>query len=100
MNYESKPSILVVEDEAIVSADIQDRLRALGYVVAGDADTGTEAIRKTAELKPDLILMDIMLKGEMTGTEAASHIRSHFHLPVIYLTANSNDETVKRARDT
>jgi len=92
--------ILVVEDEAIVSADIQDRLQALGYEVAGSADTGTDAIRLAAQLKPNLILMDIMLKGDMTGTEAASRIRSQLQLPIIYLTANSNDETFLKARDT
>jgi len=83
-----KSRILVVEDEAIVSADIQDRLQALGYEVAGSADTGADAIRLAAELKPDLILMDIMLKGDMMGTEAASRIRSQLQLPIIYLTAN------------
>jgi CheY-like chemotaxis protein len=95
-----KSRILVVEDEAIVSADIQDRLQALGYEVVGSADTGADAIKQAAELKPDLILMDIMLKGDMMGTEAASRIRSQLHLPIIYLTANSNDETFLKARDT
>jgi CheY-like chemotaxis protein len=95
-----KPRILVVEDEAIVSADIQDRLEGLGYVVAGTADTGEAAIQQASELKPDLILMDIMLKGDMTGTEAANQIRSQLQLPIIYLTANSNDDTFIRARDT
>jgi CheY-like chemotaxis protein len=95
-----KPRILVVEDEAIVSADIQDRLLALGYAVAGSADTGEAAIRLAAELKPDLILMDIMLKGDITGTEAAARIRSQQPVPVVYLTANSNDETFLKARDT
>jgi CheY-like chemotaxis protein len=105
MNTESQPAakaarILVVEDEAIVSADIQDRLQALGYEVAGCADTGEDAIKQAMALKPDLILMDIMLKDAMTGTEAAGHIRSYLQIPVIYLTANSNDETFLQARDT
>jgi CheY-like chemotaxis protein len=95
-----KSRILVVEDEAIVSADIQDRLHALGYEVAGTADTGAGAIAQAALLRPDLILMDIMLKGDMTGTEAAGRIRSQLQLPIIYLTANSNDDTFIKARDT
>jgi len=95
-----KARVLVVEDEAIVSADIQDRLTALGYEVVGSADSGAEAIVKAGELKPNVILMDIMLKGEMPGTEAASRIRTQFHLPVIYLTANSNEDSFVRARDT
>lgn len=96
----AKPRILVVEDEAIVSADVQDRLTALGYIVAGTAQTGREAIQKAAELKPDLVLMDIILKDDMSGTEAADRIRTELRLPVIYLTANSNDTTFLRARDT
>jgi CheY-like chemotaxis protein len=96
----AKSRILVVEDEAIVSADIQDRLKALGYIVAGTAQTASEAIQKATELKPDLVLMDIILKGDMLGTEAADLIRLNLHIPVIYLTANSNDTTFIRARDT
>ena len=96
----TKARILVVEDEAIVAADIQDRLQALGYDVIHTADNGPEAIQKATELKPDLVLMDIMLKGEMMGTEAAGYIRTQLQLPVIYLTANSNDTTFTRARAT
>ena len=96
----TKARILVVEDEAIVSADIQDRLQALGYEVVGSADTGEDAIQLATALKPDLILMDIMLKSDMPGTEAARQIRAQLHLPVIYLTANSNDDTFLKARDT
>src|SRR4051812_23702781 len=95
-----KPRILVVEDEAIVAADIQDRLRALGYEVIGPVDNGTEAIQKAVELRPDLVLMDVMLKGVMMGTEAASQIRAELRIPVIYLTANSNEATFMKARDT
>lgn len=98
--HTSKARILVVEDEAIVAADIQDRLTALEYVIAGTADTGVDAIRLAAELKPDLVLMDIMLKGDMLGTDAAAKIREELKLPVIYLTANSNDTTFLKARDT
>ena len=95
-----KPRILVVEDEAIVSADIQDRLISLGYAVAGTAQSADEAVQKAADLQPDLVLMDIMLDGDSRGTDAAHRIRAELHLPVIYLTANSNDTTFLRARDT
>jgi len=95
-----KPRIMVVEDEAIVAADIQDRLRALGYDVIGPIDNGTEAIQKAVEMRPDVVLMDVMLKGEMMGTEAARQIRDELRLPVIYLTANSNESTFMKARDT
>jgi len=95
-----KPRILVVEDEAIVAADIKDRLLALGYEVIGPVDNGKEAIEKAVELRPNLVLMDIMLKGDLMGTDAASQIRSELRIPVIYLTANSNEATFAKARDT
>ena len=92
--------ILVVEDEAIVAADIKDRLIGLGYEVIGPVDNGTEAIEKAIEMRPDLVLMDIMLKGDLMGTDAASQIRTELRIPVIYLTANSNEATFAKARDT
>jgi CheY-like chemotaxis protein len=96
----NKPKVLIVEDEAIVAADLGDRLRSLGYDVVGPVDTADEAIRTAGELKPDLVLMDIMLKGDRPGTEAAAHIRTELSIPVVYLTASSNDTTFIRARDT
>ena len=100
MNNESSqnPRILVVEDEVIVSADLQDQLIKLGYQVAGSAVAGEEAITKANDLKPDLVLMDIMLKGQMDGIEAAKQIRDHLRVPVIFLTANSNDSILERAK--
>jgi AmiR/NasT family two-component response regulator len=92
--------ILVVEDEAIVSADIQDCLRSYGYEVAGIADTGEDAIRLAVELEPDVILMDVMLNGPMMGTEAAAKIQATSKVPVVYLTANSNDATLFSAIET
>lgn len=90
--------ILVVEDEAIVAADLQDRLGALGYEIAGWATTGEEAIALAREEKPDLVLMDIMLRGAMNGIEAARIVRDTEHLPVIFLTANSNDAVLSEAK--
>jgi CheY-like chemotaxis protein len=95
----STPSrILVVEDEAIVAADIQDRLEALGYVVAGWGATGDEALELARTAHPDLILMDIMLKGPMNGIQAAHLVRIELGLPVIFLTANSDEAVLDQAK--
>jgi len=92
--------ILVVEDELIVSADLQDRLIRLGYRVAGAAMTGEDAIKKATSLHPDIVLMDIILKGDMDGIQAAAVIRERCKIPVIFLTANSNDQILERAKVT
>ncbi len=94
----SKARILVVEDEAIVAAEIEERLAAMGYEPAGCASTGEQALALTEELRPSLILMDIRLKGGMDGVAVAEAIRRRFHLPVIFLTAYSEDETLDRAK--
>ncbi|MDD5093629.1 MAG: ATP-binding protein [Dehalococcoidia bacterium] len=92
--------VLVVEDEAIVSKDIQMRLRDLGYVVPAVAHNGKDAIRLAAELAPDLILMDIRINGGMDGIETAAAIRARQDIPVIYLTAYADQQTVQRAKIT
>ena len=92
--------ILVVEDERVVARDIEKRLKKLGYVVTLTVASGEEAIKKTAETRPDLVLMDIQLKGEMDGIEAAERIRTDFDIPVIYLTAFADEETLQRAKAT
>jgi len=92
--------ILVVEDEGIVARDIQNRLKLLGYSVPAIALTGEDAIKKTKKHRPDLILMDIMLTGDMDGIEAAARIRNHFNIPIIYLTAYSDENTLARAKVT
>ncbi len=92
--------ILVVEDESIVAADIQDRLESMGYDVPVTVASGEKAIEKTGALRPDLVLMDIQLKGRMDGVEAAEQIRQRFGIPVIYLTANADHPTVQRAKVT
>jgi len=93
----ARANILVVEDESIVAMDIQERLRGLGYAVSAVASSGEEAIQKAAETHPDLVLMDIMLKGDMDGVEAAEQIRARFDIPVIYLTAYADENTLQRA---
>ncbi|OPY67492.1 MAG: Blue-light-activated protein [Syntrophorhabdaceae bacterium PtaU1.Bin034] len=90
--------ILIVEDEGIVAIDIESRLAAMGYVAVGHAGNGDEALELTARLRPDLVLMDIRLQGNMDGIEAADEIRRRFHVPVIFLTAYSERATVERAK--
>ncbi len=90
--------ILVVEDEGIVAKDIQNRLTNMGYHVPAVTATGEDAIVKAEEFKPDLVLMDIMLKGTMDGVTAADTIRQKFNIPVIYVTAYSDQNTLDRAK--
>ena len=91
--------LLIVEDEAIVAADIEDRLGKLGYKIDAIADTGEEAIALATRLKPDLVLMDVMLKSAMRGTDAAVRIGGELKIPVVYLTANADDQTFFAALD-
>ena len=94
----SRAQILVVEDEGIVAADIRNRLRSLGYEVPALAYSGEEAIRKAAEIHPDLVLMDIVLSGEKDGVQVAQELRERLGIPVIYVTAYADDDTVQRAK--
>ena len=96
----AEKQILVVEDEVITAMDIQRRLKNLGYQVPVIVCSGEEAIEKVKENKPDLILMDINLFGGMDGIEAASKIHSFSDIPVIYLTAYSDDKILSRAKIT
>lgn len=97
----TKTRILVVEDDQLVAIDICTRLEALGfYDVAGRATTGEDAINLVGELKPDLVLMDIVLKGVMDGIEAAGIIHSRYNVPVVYLTSYTDEELLKRAKIT
>ncbi len=93
-----KTKILVVEDQTIVALNIKNRLRNLGYTVPGSVVSGEEAIREAELTNADLVLMDIMLKGDMDGIEAAKIIKSRFGIPIIYLTACTDFETLERAK--
>jgi PAS domain S-box-containing protein len=95
-----KARILVVEDENLLAEDIQARLTGFGYAVPAIAQSAEEALQKAAEVQPDLVLMDIRLKGEMDGVDAARILRERFNLPVIYLTADADDATLARAKAT
>jgi PAS domain S-box-containing protein len=96
----SSATILIVEDERIVARDIQNRLTRLGYTVVGVTRYGEEAVRLAAELRPDLVLMDIRLDGPMDGVTAAQEIHNRLQLAVVYLTAYADEETLLRARVT
>ena len=96
----SKASILIVEDEAIVAEDLAGKLRRLGYEISGTAARGEDAVALARNLRPNLVLMDIRLKGAMDGVEAAAIIRRECGLPVIYLTAHSDRATLERAKIT
>ncbi len=92
--------ILVVEDDRIVAESIRRSLQNLGYAVPAIVDNGKEAIKKAEEYKPDLVLMDIVLWGEMDGIEAAMQIHSRFNIPAIYLSAYSDEKKLERAKIT
>ena len=89
--------ILVVEDDRVVSRDIQQQLKRIGYDILGSATTGEASVAFAARDRPDLVLMDIRLEGDMDGIDAARQIRDDSQAPVIFLTAYADDETVERA---
>ena len=88
--------ILIVEDEAITALDLKYSLEELGYEVIDTVDTGQDAIDTAIETKPDVVLMDIKLKGAMEGIEAAEII-SEYEVPIIYLTANTDTDTFEKS---
>ncbi len=93
-------NILIVEDEQLVALSIQRKLESFGYNVLGTMATGETAIEFAKNIRPDLILMDITLAGQMDGITAASFLREQFNIPIIYLTAYSDGDTLKRAKRT
>ena len=92
--------VLIVEDEKITAMDLQAVLTDLGYDARWIVPTGEEAIQTAGDIKPDLVLMDIVLEGRMVGIEAAAQIRNRFDIPVIYLTAYQDDTLFERAKIT
>ena len=92
--------ILVVEDEMIIGAKISMQLTSLGYEVTGILPRGEEAILHVADNRPDIILLDINLKGKLNGIETANQLQRYGHIPIIYLTANADEATFKRAKST
>lgn len=96
----AKTSVLVVEDESIVAKDVQNSLKKLGYAVPSVENSGEDAISAAGLHRPDLILMDIMLKGEISGIEAAEQIKNRYQIPVIFLTAYADESTLSKAKVT
>ena len=95
-----KVNVLLVEDESIVAKDIQLSLKRLGYNVLGIENTGEKAITSARKLDPDIIIMDIMLKGKINGIEASEKIRKEQNIPIIYLTAYADENTLSKAKIT
>ncbi len=96
----SGEKILLVEDDDVI-AKVEDwRLKNLGYSVCGRATNGAEAMELVVKTKPDLVLMDINIKGDVDGIETAKMIKSGFKIPVVYVTSHSDGHTLERAKET
>jgi two-component system, cell cycle sensor histidine kinase and response regulator CckA len=96
----ARARIMIVEDESIVAEDMKTMLEGFGYAVPAIAFSGEEAVKKALDIRPDLVLMDIVLKGNMSGMEAVERIRAQADLPVVYVTAYADENTVRRAKIT
>src|SRR5688572_19748104 len=92
--------ILIVEDDEAIAVEIQSTLAAHGYTVVGRASTGEAAVGLAENHRPHLVLMDIQLEGRMDGVQAAEQLRQRFGIPVLYLTAHAEQQTVARAKAT
>jgi diguanylate cyclase (GGDEF)-like protein/PAS domain S-box-containing protein len=93
-----KAKLLIVEDEAFIALEIKTRLQHMGYEVCGVVSHGEDAILQAEAMRPDLVLMDIRLKGEMSGIEAAAVIREKSRIPIVYLTSHADEETLQQAK--
>jgi|SRR3989304_4445422 len=93
----SKAKIMIVEDEWTVAEEIKMVLQSFEYTVTSMSSSGEEAVENAEKDKPDLVLMDIVLEGEMDGIQAANEIRSRFNIPVIFLTAYTDEKILERA---
>jgi CRP-like cAMP-binding protein/CheY-like chemotaxis protein len=90
--------VLIVEDEGVVALDISQELESAGYSVVGHVVSGEAAVAKAGELRPDIVLMDIHIQGEMDGIAAAEQITSRFNIPIIFVTAHADEATLQRAK--
>src|SRR5215218_5384576 len=90
--------ILVVEDETLIAEEIEDSLRELGYEVLGRASSADEAIGAVAQRRPDIVLMDIRLRGLRDGIQTAEELRDRFRVPVVFLSAHADEVTLRRAK--
>lgn len=97
---EKQINILIVEDELLIAKNLSPKLEKLGYQIADIVSSGADAIQRARELRPDLILMDIVIKGDIDGIETAAIINQELDIPIIYTTAYADDETLQRAENT
>lgn len=95
----SETKILIVEDELLIAKGLSRKLQKLGYTAIDIVSSGEAALEKIAQLEPDLVLMDIVIKGEIDGIETATKIHEKHNIPVIYLTAYADDNTIERAKE-
>lgn len=95
-----KPKILIVEDEMLVARELEARVRAMGYEPVGVCSWGAEALDLASQTRPDLALMDIVLKGSMNGIAVAGEIRKRFNIPTVFVTAYGDEDTMERAEMT
>ena len=93
-------NILIVEDELLIAKNLSQKLEKLGYKIADIVSSGADAIQRAREMKPDLILMDIVIKGDIDGIETAAIINQELDIPIIYTTAYADEETLQRAENT
>jgi CheY-like chemotaxis protein len=100
MAVDQPARVLIVEDERLVARDLERRMRRLGYSVVALVSTGIEAIHQALELRPDMVLMDIRLQGQMDGIEAVVSIRQQVSVRVVYMSAYIDEPTLARARAT
>ena len=92
--------LFIVEDQRLIAADLENTLRKLGYEVVGNATSGEEAIEAVTAARPDLVLMDIRLQGAIDGIQAAEAISRRIEVPIVYVTAYADEETIRRAKVT
>src|SRR5262249_38897369 len=93
----SPASILIVEDEGIVAQDLMEALTRLGYRICGVASEGTQAVSMASQLRPDMVVMDVSLRGEIDGIQAARLMQEQSHVPIIFLTGHRDSQTLQRA---
>jgi CheY-like chemotaxis protein len=95
----TNPKVLIVEDDRVITSVAQWRLAKLGYDVCGSAVTGAEALDSIPKMRPDIVLMDINLQGEMDGIETAGRIKKNFTIPVIFVSSHTDEATISRAKE-
>lgn len=100
MNLAPPPSVLIVEDERLVAMDLQQSLNELGYEAAAIASSAEEALLRASERRPDVILMDIKIRGSQDGIETAKLLQAKYDVPIVYLTAYADESTIERAKQT